>query len=166
MDKTREGSRTTTESIHLPVQDSPRQLPEKGIPCGGIFGTPPRFSYDRAVLDTISSTIGGSHPEQGGILGGNRTTGKVTHFFFDHTAQRTGATYSPDHRLLTKLLRNKWNPAGIDLVGFVHGHPPSARHLSSGDIQYARRILEDNPSMKRLLLPIALPQASTGVSSS
>ena len=123
---------------------------------------PTRFSFAKEVLDAIHHTIGRLPAEQGGMLGGNRTTGEVTHFFFDHTARRTGATYSPDHRLLTKLLRNKWNPADIDLVGFVHSHTPGVRGLSGGDLEYARVILKHNPQIEQLLLPIILTEPDTG----
>jgi hypothetical protein len=115
-----------------------------------------------SVYEAIRSTIGQRHAEQGGALGGNRETGEVTHFHFDGSARRTGATYSPDVEVLNRLLSEEWNPAGINLMGFVHSHPRSFAHPSSGDMFYARVILEANAEMDRLLLPIVMTAPDAG----
>lgn len=115
-----------------------------------------------SVYRAIRSTIGQRHAEQGGPLGGNRETGEVTHFHFDESARRTGATYSPDVDVLNRLLSEEWNPAGINLMGFVHSHPPSFARPSSGDMFYARVILQANLEMDRLLLPIVITEPDAG----
>ena len=106
------------------------------------------------VLDAITRTIAALPAEQGGLLGGRYEDGVVRYYYFDHTSDRSGATYSPDHVLLTKLLEADWNPHGIRLLGFVHSHPPGCNQPSGGDLTYARRILEAIPDLPRLLLPI------------
>jgi hypothetical protein len=90
------------------------------------------------------------------MLGGQRVAGLVTHFHFDKSGSRSFATYSPDHVQLTKLLGEMWNPAGINLLGFVHSHPGRYSHPSPGDLVYAERILEAIPDLERLLLPIVI----------
>lgn len=106
------------------------------------------------VLDAIARTIADLPAEQGGLLGGSYEDGVVRYYYFDHTSARSGATYSPDHVLLTKLLETDWNPRGVRLLGFVHSHPPGCSKPSGGDLVYARRILEAIPDLPRLLLPI------------
>lgn len=114
----------------------------------------------RAVYDEIRHTVGRLPAEQGGLLGGRN--GMVTHFCFDRTAHRTGATYSPDHERLNRLLQEDWNLRGIRLQGFAHSHPRGIARPSGGDLVYARRILEHNPHLDRLLLPIVLTEPDTG----
>lgn len=111
------------------------------------------------VMNQIHRMIGLRSPELGGALGGDRRTGFVTHFHFDSTARATGATYSPDHKTLNRLFSDEWNPAGINLLGFVHSHPFGFRRPSQGDLEYARRILDAIPEMDRCLLPIVVSQS-------
>jgi len=75
------------------------------------------------VHDQIARTIGDMPAEQGGMLGGRRRTGTVTHFAFDGSARCSFATYTPDRATLNQLLREEWNPQDVDLLGFAHSHP-------------------------------------------
>ncbi len=93
------------------------------------------------VLDDIRRSVGSLAPETGGMLGGDPIAGVVTHFRFDREASRTSGTYSPDCRMLNRVLADEWNPAGVRLMGFVHSHPTGFRNPSRGDEMYARRIL-------------------------
>ena len=111
----------------------------------------------RDVYDAIRREIGNRHPEQGGMLGGDRDEGIIRSFHFDDSARRTGGTYTPDHVFLNRLLDEDWNPKGIRLMGFVHSHPGRFRHLSGGDRDYARRILLAVKDLKELILPIVIP---------
>lgn len=120
------------------------------------------FAISVAALRQIRENIGTRPAEQGGPLGGRRSEGVVTHFFFDRSARRTGATYSPDHELLNRLFREDWNPAGISLLGFVHSHPPGCMRPSAGDREYAERILRAIPKLSWLYLPIVMTEADTG----
>lgn len=114
------------------------------------------------VLKDISATVGSMPAEQGGMLGGRRATGTATAYRFDDSARRSTATYSPDAGGLNKLLREDWNPNGVDLLGFVHSHPTGVWRPSAGDAAYAERILAAIPAMDRLVLPIAQTAPDTG----
>lgn len=115
-----------------------------------------------SVFAEIQATIGQVPAETGGMLGGNRAKGLITKFHFDRSARRTGATYSPDYRALGQLLDKKWNPAGYDLIGFIHSHPQGIESPSFGDRVYARDILKANPHMDYLFLPIVMTEPDTG----
>lgn len=115
-----------------------------------------------SVLREIYLTIGSRPAESGGPLGGNRASGVVSHFHFDHSAAQTGVTYSPDYQFLNQLFENEWNPNGINLLGFVHSHPPSFRQPSGGDLEYAKRILKAIPELDGLYLPIVVTKPDTG----
>ena len=116
-----------------------------------------KLMMTQTVAEHIRDTIGRLQPEQGGMLGGDLESGIVTHFHFDSSAQTTGGTYSPDSRELTRLLKEEWNPAGVRLLGFVHSHPHRFYRLSGGDLKYAAEILQCNPDLPRLMLPIVRP---------
>jgi len=120
----------------------------------------PPLRMTRQVYEAIRHSVGRQPAEHGGLLGGRN--GVVTAFHFDRTAHRTGATYSPDAEALNELLTWDWNPRNLRLLGFVHSHPPGVRHPSGGDLGYARRILEHNPHLDRLLLPIVMTEPDTG----
>lgn len=120
---------------------------------------PNKMSLTPHVYRDIRETIGRLTAEHGGILGGKRNTGEVTHFHFDVTGDRNSSTYAPDINRLNLLLEKKWNPAGIDLIGFVHSHPPGFRRPSNGDEVYACRILGANTEMQYLFLPIIFSEA-------
>jgi len=112
------------------------------------------------VLATICETIGIRKAETGGMLGGCRETGTVTHFCFDTDAQRTSVIYTPNNALLNAVKR-EWREQGIDFLGSVHSHPPYIRRPSAGDEVYVRRILDvlDVPYM---LVHIVTTLADTG----
>jgi len=114
------------------------------------------------ALDAIKQTIGSRPAEYGGLLGGSRDDFLITEFHFDESAHRTSGTYSPHTVSVNKLLRDEWNPAGINLLGFVHSHPPGLRVPSGGDLAYAARILDHVPDLKEILLPLVISEADTG----
>jgi proteasome lid subunit RPN8/RPN11 len=121
-----------------------------------------KLAMTRQVYRQIRREIGSRPAEQGGVLGGSRTDGVVRHFYFDCSAEHTRANYSPDHEFLNRLFAEKWNPAGISFLGFVHSHPDGLRRLSQGDVTYARRILDHLPALERLLLPLAMTEPDSG----
>ncbi len=110
-----------------------------------------------SVHRQLTTTVGRLAPETGMLLGGSREDYIVRHVFFDDTAERSGATYSPDVARLNRLLREWWNPAGISFLGFAHSHPNGYAALSPGDRRYAADILAAIPELDRLLLPIVSP---------
>lgn len=102
----------------------------------------------------VMGAVGTKMPETGMPLGGDPADGIVRHVVFDDGAERSGGTYSPDHVRLNALLNDWWRPSGIRLLGFVHSHPGRFARPSGGDLKYAEAILEANPHLTRLLLPI------------
>lgn len=122
----------------------------------------PGLTITESVLREIYLTIGSRPAESGGPIGGSRASGVVTHFHFDRSAAQTGSTYSPDYQLLNQLFADDWNPNGINLLGFVHSHPPGFRQPSGGDLDYAKRILEAVPELHGLYLPIVITEPDTG----
>ncbi len=125
-----------------------------------LAGPEPLYMTDEVLLG-IAATVGAMRAEQGGMFGGRRSRGTVTDFHFDTSARRTNSTYTPNTSMLNTLLRDEWNPAGIDFLGFVHSHPRGLGRPSSGDCVYAERILDAIPAMDRLLLPIAQTRPDT-----
>ena len=107
-----------------------------------------------AVYRQIMAAVGGKPPENGMLLGGDPADGVVRHVVFDDGAERSGATYSPDHVRLNALLTDWWRPSGIRLLGFVHSHPGQFARPSGGDLRYAQAILGANRHLERLLMPI------------
>lgn len=106
------------------------------------------------VYEQIRLTVGRLPAEQGGILGGKLTDGIVTHFHFDRQAQTTRGSYTPNHAMLNRLLSCDWNPRGVRMLGFVHSQPRGCTAPSIYDVEYALTILNCNPTLDYLYLPI------------
>lgn len=107
-----------------------------------------------AVYRQIMATVGGKPPESGMLLGGDPADGVVKHVVLDDSAERSSTTYSPDHLRLNSLLTDWWRPSDIRFLGFVHSHPGQCGRPSIGDLRYAQAILDANPHLARLLMPI------------
>ena len=116
----------------------------------------------RACMESLASTIGALRSEEGGPLGGDRRTGVVTHFMHDTTAVRDAATYSPDVEFINRVFAEEWNPANVNMLGYVHSHPNGIPIPSGGDLHYARRILTHTVELDRLLIPIVQSVADRG----
>lgn len=151
--------RRAIEKLQITLEEMAQGRP---LPARKPRPSEPVLRLTPAVLAQIRRTIGSRSAEQGGALGGDRATGLVTHFHFDRSARRTGATYSPDHAFLNKIFAEEWNPQGINLLGFIHSHPPGCRRPSGGDLIYARAILQAIPELPHLLLPIVQTKPETG----
>lgn len=93
-----------------------------------------------AVADQIESTIGSLPAETGGFLGTSDGE-NIDHFYFDHTAETSAATYTPNVKAVNRKLK-EWNKAGIRLIGNVHSHPEGFVRPSVADVKYAQRIME------------------------
>lgn len=107
----------------------------------------------------IMNSICSRPAESGGILLGPIGTNDVTDFYFDHGANCTGATYSPDYVTLNRKMKEEWLPAGIDMKGFVHSHPGRLDRLTSGDLSYIKRLLRKNTDdMDMFIAPIVIPE--------
>lgn len=91
------------------------------------------------VLRHIHQTIGMRQPETGGFLGS--TDGlHIDHYYFDETATTSGTTYSPDVEAVNQVLRH-WRDHGVTPVGSIHSHPVGCIHPSTGDVVYAKQII-------------------------
>ena len=132
--------------------------PENPKPCapdrvvGATSKTELRMTT--SVHHQILAAVGGKPPENGMLLGGDLADGVVRHVVYDDGAARSRSTYSPDHVRLNTLLTEWWRPSGIRLLGFVHSHPGRFARPSGGDLRYAQVILDANPHLARLLMPI------------
>lgn len=121
-----------------------------------------KMRISSAVYQAIESTVGCYGPETGAMLGGSRKDGVVRQFHFDDQAQRTNVSYSPHFISLNAILREQWNPRDVNLLGFVHSHPGWLKKPSGGDLIYAKKILDHNPELNELWMPIVIPIAETG----
>lgn len=124
---------------------------------------PQEFTFTSEVYEHIKNTIGSKPPETGGLLGGDRARGMVTHFYYDTTSCRSGAAYTPDIRAAARVLK-EWNDQGVRLIGVVHSHPSSFSRPSGADCQYVERILQANrkEDMRFFLTPIVESSAGGG----
>ncbi|MDR2252527.1 MAG: ThiF family adenylyltransferase [Bifidobacteriaceae bacterium] len=120
------------------------------------------LTMTRPVHEAIGRSIGRLRAETGAVLGGNRKLGLITHVHLDRSAAVTSVTYTPDVQVINRLLREEWDPQGIDFMGFVHSHPGAATSPSGGDRVYAERILAAVPKLDRMAMPIVrtVPDAS------
>lgn len=101
---------------------------------------PKFYMITEEVLSQIRKTIGSRIPETGGILGSS--DGKhIDYFYFDKTANVTGATYEPDCNELNPVIR-RWHEEGIEFVGFIHSHPRGAIKPSNPDNLYTKKIMK------------------------
>lgn len=117
----------------------------------------PTIKMHHEAYKKIMNSICSRPAESGGILLGPIGTNEVTDFYFDHGANCTGATYSPDHVTLNRKMKEEWLPAGIDMKGFVHSHPGHLDRLTSGDLSYIKRLLKKNTDMDMFIAPIVIP---------
>lgn len=103
------------------------------------------------VLFEMIAEIGSRPAEEGGLLIGPVGQETVTLFVYDNEGGRSGVTYTPSPAVneVLPLLAEE----GLDLKGFVHSHP-GLETPSDGDLRYVAAILEANPQMERVYLPI------------
>lgn len=107
----------------------------------------------RQVYDQICQTIGKYPVETGGALGSSDGGNTIDRFYFDFSAQTTGNTYSPNTKVLNRVIA-MWNAKGIELVGFIHSHPEGSITLSREDCQYGKAIMKAMDVHGRLFMPI------------
>lgn len=101
---------------------------------------PKTYIITEEVFTQIRETVGSHIPETGGILGSS--DGKsIDHFYYDKTAEVTGATYQPDCPRLDEQIA-KWHEEDIEFVGFIHSHPRGAIKPSNPDNLYTKKIMK------------------------
>lgn len=92
------------------------------------------------VANQIENTIGSLPAETGGFLGTSDGI-NIDHFYFDHTAETSAVTYTPNVAAVNRKLK-EWSEAGVRLVGNIHSHPEGYTRPSNADIKYGQRIME------------------------
>ena len=122
----------------------------------------------RDAYEDIRQQVGGRPAESGGILLGSRKDYKVVRFIFDPSGSRSSGGYDPDVAYLNHQVKAAWEQEGLELLGFVHSHPPGVTRLSgdfgnnTGDLGYLKAIFEAMPSLKHFLVPLAFTVPDTG----
>ena len=71
---------------------------------------PKPYIITKEVFSQIRETIGSRIPETGGILGSSDVS-HIDYFYFDETANVTGATYEPDRDKLNRVIQ-QWYEEG------------------------------------------------------
>ena len=101
-----------------------------------------KYILTREVYDAIRATILANKPEKGGFIGTSDGI-HLDHYYFDHSADTTSSTYTPDTGAVNAVL-GRWNANGVKLVGNIHSHPYGGHfpEPSEGDIIYAQRIMD------------------------
>jgi proteasome lid subunit RPN8/RPN11 len=115
------------------------------------------IKMSQEAMKKIMNYISSRPPESGGILLGPIGTNVVTDFYFDSGGTCTGASYSPDHITLNRLMKEKWLPSGLDMKGASHSHPGNLDWLTNGDMAYINRLLDKNTDMDMFIAPIVIP---------
>jgi len=100
-------------------------------------------------------TVGSLPAEAGGLLFGSRTDWVITKFLYDKDAETTCSTYSFNVGYLNPMI-DKLDDEGLQLLGFVHSHPPNAKRLSEPDKKYFLSQF-DNISVDKFLVPLMFP---------
>ncbi len=108
------------------------------------------------VLRQIYQTLGSKPAEQGGILG--IADGVISRFYYDVEGLCSERDYYPDIKSISKVIK-EWGNEGVSFCGIVHSHHPSARLLSSKDIDFGRAILRMNPSLNSVFFPLVFSVA-------
>lgn len=122
---------------------------------GTAPGTPfETWSITASAARELRATVGTFEAEENVMFGGDREARRITHIYFDHSCDRTGASCSPDSAALNSVLRNDWRRRDIALIGFGHSHPTGMPSMSEGDKTYARGIMAAMKGIDSLLLPI------------
>lgn len=107
-----------------------------------------------AALNKILATVGTLSPEQGGALGMD-SSGVITQFFHDQSAAKTGISYTPNQKAVQNII-NSWENEDIRFCGFIHSHPGKEGYPSTGDMEYAGRILAAMPNMLQGILHLPI----------
>ncbi len=129
---------------------------------------PQALSMTRAVYDAIRRDVGSRPAESGGILLGSRSDFVVTEFVFDPHGSTSRGGYDPDTVYLNRRLKELWQGRGLELLGFVHSHPPGVTRLSGdwggniGDLGYMQAIFDAIPALQYFLAPLVFTIPDNG----
>ncbi len=91
-------------------------------------------------------------PECGGVLG-TCDGQEIVAFYFDATGTSTKESYIPDVEAINRVLKERWAPAGLRMVGMIHSHGNAGGFPSCGDLYYCEQIMRC-AEIEEFLLPI------------
>lgn len=123
------------------------------------------MEFTRQAYESIAQSVGSRPAESGGILLGSRDNYLVTKFIFDTNGSTSRCGYDPDVNFINRCIKEEWEHNGLELLGFVHSHPPGVRRLSGdmgngyGDIGYLKAIFRAIPALETFLVPIVFSSA-------
>ena len=109
------------------------------------------YYIEHKIYQEIVETIGKSSLEAGGIIG--RKDNIICSFHFDKNGLCSESEYKPNVSEMNKIIK-EWYSWGVEFAGIVHSHPNSYNRPSFNDGLYAKRLMDTNPSMERVLFPI------------
>ena len=109
-----------------------------------------------SLFEVILSRYSSVPPERGGILG---MVGDVVQEYVHDDAETVleRAVYVPDITFLNQCIR-EWSSRGVKFAGMVHSHPPNQRNLSSGDLEFIKRLYQHNPDLWPTYFPLVIQQ--------
>lgn len=107
------------------------------------------LSIKKEVYHEIIDKVGSAPIESGGIIAVRDEA--VCDFFF--MEGDSGAEFVINAAVFNSVISD-WERCGKKFLGIIHSHPNGLSLLSSGDIEYARRVLAFNPAMRCIVMGI------------
>ena len=115
------------------------------------------FCLTQNVLNEIRNSISIRTVECGGILGSNRS-GEICRYYFDEKGYSDLHQYIPHVESINTVI-SVWEREQISFCGFAHSHAPDIPKLSEADYQYAYDILISNPSLRKIIMILIVPDS-------
>lgn len=109
------------------------------------------YYINNSILKKIEKTIGNSPIESGGIIGIKKNI--ICAFYFDKKNYNHLSEYYPNYKTLNKVIK-RWGKHGIMFAGIIHSHPNLYNKPSIIDYNYAKKILDSNYLLEKLIFPI------------
>ena len=100
-----------------------------------------KYSIRQNVYNTIRDTIGKAPAETGGYLFGNREDFIIEKIVLDNS-NRTSVTWTMNPSFINPIIKDLWENEGLELIGFVHSHPPAFCRPSGPDVRVFGKYLE------------------------
>lgn len=120
------------------------------------------MQISKSILNDILKNMPSIPPEVGGILGGKE--GRICVWRFDKGYSGRGCVYCPNVEYLNRVIE-EWDKAGFEFMGMIHVHFGGAEHLSNGDKNYIKKIMNAMPYfIKELYFPVVVQPAKEIVS--
>ncbi len=108
------------------------------------------LSLDIGMYTDILTSYEYNGSETGGLLCIKQE--KIISFYVDRHADRMRDSYTPTRGIARRI--DAWYNEGCD-VCFIHSHPEKNKELSTGDLLFGRRVLENN-SLDAILMAVVV----------